>query len=176
MSAAVEKILKTAAPSGAVIVDVRDSAGGDVEEAVRTASLFIPAGAVAKLSGKKIPPRDYDTVGSRAWSGKTIVLIDAGTGGAPEIFAGALHDRADAPLVGEPTAGMGIVQRLLPMSSGGALYLTVGEYVSPSGAELTGKGLRPTARVDLFPDDAGGDAILKKAVEIADGAAAKAAA
>jgi carboxyl-terminal processing protease len=175
-AAAVEKILKTSAPSGAVIVDVRDSAGGDVEEAVRTASLFIPAGAVAKLSGKKIPARDYDTVGNRAWSGKTIVLIDAGTGGAPEIFAGALHDRADAPLVGEPTAGMGIVQRLLPMSSGGALYLTVGEYVSPSGAELTGKGLRPTARVDLFPDDAGGDAILKKAVEIAHGATAKAAA
>ncbi len=175
-AAAVEKALKSEARTGTVIVDVRDSAGGDVDEAVRTASLFIPAGAVGKLSGKKIPPRDLDTVGSRVWSGKTIVLIDSGTGGAPEIFAGALHDRADAALVGEPTAGMGIVQRLLPMSSGGALYLTVGEYVSPSGTELTGKGLRPTARVDLFPDDAGGDAILKKAVEIAHGAPAKAAA
>jgi carboxyl-terminal processing protease len=175
-AAAVEKALKSNPSSGTVIVDVRDSAGGDVDEAVRTASLFIPAGTVAKLSGKKIPPRDYDTVGTRVWSGKAIVLIDGGTGGAPEIFAGALHDRADAALVGEPTAGMGIVQRLLPMSSGGALYLTVGEYVSPSGTELTGKGLRPTARVDLFPDDTGGDEILKKAVEIAHGAPAKAAA
>lgn len=178
-SAAVEKALRALAPGGpAVIIDVRDSAGGDVDEAVRAASLFIPPGAVAKLSGKKIPGREYTTVGPRVWSGKTIVLIDGGTGGAPEVFAGALHDRAAAELVGEPTAGMGIVQRLLPMSSGGAIYLTVGEFVSPSGTELTGKALKPTARVDLFPDDSGSsdDAILKKALEIAHGAPAKAAA
>ena len=177
-AAAVEKALRGASGASAVVVDVRDSAGGDVDEAVRAASLFIPSGTVAKLSGKKIPARDYATVGSRAWSGRTIVLVDGGTGGAPEIFAGALHDRAQAELVGEPTAGMAIVQRLLPMSSGGALYLTVGEYVSPSGTELTGKGLRPTARVDIFPDDSGpaNDVILKKALEIAHGAPAKAAA
>jgi len=73
---------------------------------------------------------------------------------------------------------MAIVQRLLPMSSGGALFLTVGEFVSPGGTELTGKGLKPTARVDLFPGDSGpsSDLILKKAVEIAHGAPAKAAA
>lgn len=178
-AAAVQKLLR-AIPAGspAVIVDVRDSAGGDVDEAVRTASLFIPAGAVAKVSGKKIPEKSYSTSGERVWSGKALVLVDAGTGGAPEIFAGALHDRGGAELVGEPTAGMGIVQRLLPMSSGGALYLTVGEFVSPAGTELTGKGLKPTARVDLFPGDSGPstDLILKKAVEIAHGASAKAAA
>jgi carboxyl-terminal processing protease len=178
-AAAVQKLLR-AIPAGtpAVIVDVRDSAGGDIDEAVRTASLFIPAGAVAKVSGKKIPEKSYATSGDRVWSGKALVLVDGGTGGAPEIFAGALHDRGGADLVGEPTAGMAIVQRLLPMSSGGALYLTVGEFVSPAGTELTGKGLKPTARVDLFPGDSGPstDLILKKAVEIAHGASAKAAA
>ena len=178
-AAAVQKLLR-AIPSGtpAVIVDVRDSAGGDIDEAVRTASLFIPAGPVAKVAGKKIPEKSYATSGDRVWAGKTLVLVDGGTGGAPEIFAGALHDRGGADLVGEPTAGMGIVQRLLPMSSGGALYLTVGEFVSPAGTELTGKGLKPTARVDLFPGDSGpsNDLILKKAVEIAHGASAKAAA
>jgi carboxyl-terminal processing protease len=178
-AAAVQKLLR-ALPSGspAVIVDVRDSAGGDVDEAVRAASLFIPAGTVTKVSGKKIPEKTYATTGERVWPGKAIVLVNGGTGGAPEIFAGALHDRAGADLVGEPTAGMAIVQRLLPMSSGGALYLTVGEFVSPDGTELTGKGLKPTARVDLFPGDSGpsSDLILKKAVEIAHGAPAKAAA
>ena len=80
--------------------------------------------------------------------------------------------------MGEPTAGMGVLQRLLPMSSGGALYLTVGEFVSPSGTELTGKALKPSARVDLFPGDGdpSTDVILKKAVELAHGAPAKAAA
>jgi len=178
-AAAVQKLLREI-PAGAatVIVDVRDSAGGDVDEAVRAASLFIPSGAVARLSGKKIPSREYATTGDRVWKGKAIVLIDSGTGGAPEIFAGALHDRASAELVGEPSAGMAIVQRLLPMASGGALHLTVGEFVSPSGSELTGKGLKPTARVDLFPGegDPAGDPILQKAIEVAHGAPAKAAA
>jgi carboxyl-terminal processing protease len=177
-AAAVQKLLRSIPSGSAVIVDVRDSAGGDIDEAVRAASLFIPAGTVTKVSGKKIPEKTYVTTGERVWPGKALVLVNGGTGGAPEIFAGALHDRAGAELVGEPTAGMAIVQRLLPMSSGGALYLTVGEFVSPDGTELTGKGLKPTARVDLFPGDSGpsSDLILKKAVEIAHGAPAKAAA
>ena len=164
------------APS-AIIVDVRDSAGGDIEEAARTASLFIPSGEVAKVSGKKIPVRTLSTSGAQVWKGKTIVLIDNGSGGAPEVFAGALHDRAGSELVGEPTAGMAIVQRLLPMSSGGALYMTVGEYVTPGGTELTGRALRPTIRVDLFPGEkTDGDPVVRRAVEVARGPVAKPAA
>ena len=178
-AAAVRRVVQ-ALPSGspAVIIDVRDSAGGDVDEAVRTASLFVPPGPVAKLSGKKIPEKSYTTSGERVWTGRTIVLIDSGTGGAPEIFAGALQDRASAELVGEPSAGMGIEQRLIPMGSGGALYLTVGEFVTPSGTELTGRSLKPSARVDLFPGEGSptSDPILKKAIELAHGAPAKAAA
>lgn len=164
--------------SATLIVDVRDSAGGDPEEAVRAASLFVEPGPVAKLSGKKIPERAFSSTASPVWKGRTIVLIDGGTGGAPEIFAGALFDRNHAELVGESTAGMAIVQRLLPMSSGGALYMTVGQYLTPSGIELTGRGLKPTARVDLFPGDGTAltDPVLKKALEIAHSATAKAAA
>jgi carboxyl-terminal processing protease len=161
----------------AVIVDVRDSAGGDVEEAVRTASLFIPSGEVTKISGKKITGKTFSTSGAQVWKGKTIVLIDNGSGGPPEIFAGALHDRAGSDLVGEPTAGMAIVQKLLPMSSGGALYMTVGEYVTPGGTELTGRALRPTVRVDLFPGEKSeGDPVIRRAVELARGVAPKPAA
>jgi carboxyl-terminal processing protease len=178
VSAAVRRQLESLPPgSPAVIVDVRDSAGGDMDEAVRTASLFIPSGEVAKISGKKIAGKTFSTSGSQVWKGKTVVLIDNGSGGPPEVFAGALHDRAGSDLVGEPTAGMAIVQRLLPMSSGGALYMTVGEYVTPGGTELTGRALRPTIRVDLFPGEkADGDPVIRRAVEVARGAVAKPAA
>jgi len=178
VAAAVKRELEALPPgTSTVIVDVRDSAGGDVEEAVRTASLFIPAGDVTKISGKKMPARTFSTSAARAWKGKTIVLIDSGSGGPPEVFAGALHDRAGSDLIGEPTAGMAIVQKLIPMSSGGALYMTVGEYVTPGGTELTGRALRPTIRVDLFPDEKSqGDPVIRRAVEVARGSAAKAAA
>ncbi len=178
VATAVKRQLESLPPgSPAVIVDVRDSAGGDIEEAVRTASLFVPSGEVAKISGKKIAGKTLSTSGTQIWKGKTVVLIDNGSGGPPEVFAGALHDRAGSELVGEPTAGMAIIQRLLPMSSGGALYMTVGEYVTPSGTELTGRALRPTIRVDLFPGEkSDGDPVIRRAVDVARGTAAKPAA
>lgn len=162
----------------AVVLDIRNCAGGEVEEAVRAASLLLPSGPVAKLSGKKVAAQELMTRGSRVWDGKVFVLVDDGTAGPAEIFAGALGDRIQATLVGEPTAGMGISQRLIPMPSGGALYLTVAQYTTPEGTEFAGKGLRPTVRVDLFPDDTvpGRDPILKRALELARGGPARPAA
>ena len=62
---------------------------------------------------------------------------------------------------------MAIVQRLVPTQSGGTLYMTVGRYVSPSGATLGGKGLAPDERVLVFPGDTGGkDAILDRGLEV----------
>jgi carboxyl-terminal processing protease len=153
----------------AVIIDVRNAAGGDVEEAIRAASLFVPPGDVVKLSGKKVPEKAFPAEGSRIWQGRAIILVDNGTGGPAEVFAGALKDRSGASLVGEPTAGMGVVQRLVSMPSGGALYLTVAEYSTPSGTGLSGRGLSPTVRVDVFPDDAapGFDPILERALKLA---------
>ena len=72
-----------------------------------------------------------------------MVLTDDATGGAAEVFAAALHDRADATTVGETTVGMAIVQRQVPTQSGGSLFMTVGRYLSPSGTPLGGKGLAP---------------------------------
>jgi carboxyl-terminal processing protease len=173
-----EELEKLSGKPPAVIVDLRDSAAGEVEEAARAASLFVPSGAVAKLSGKKVPTRELSTQGSRVWEGKAILLVDGGTGGPAEVFAGALADRAKAVLVGETTAGMGIQQKLIAMPSGGALYLTIAQYTTPSGTEYTGKGLKPSVRVDLFPDDTaqGRDPILKRAIELARGDSAKPAA
>ncbi len=166
-----EELVRLSPRPSAVILDLRNCASGDVEEAVRGASLFVPEGPVTKLEGKKVPPRDFPTKGARVWDGKVLVLVDDGTGGPAEIFAGALGDRIPATLVGEPTAGMGISQKLISMPSGGALYLTVAEYTTPSGKEFAGKGLKPTVRVDLFPDDTapGRDPILKRAIELARG-------
>jgi len=161
-----------------LILDIRDNAGGDVPEAVRSVSLLIPPGEAARITGKTEPERSVPTEGKRIRSGRTLVLIDSGTAGAAEVFAGALHDRGPADLVGESTAGMGVIQKLVPMDSGGALYLTVAEYRTPEGTELTGKSLDPTARVDIYPGDTSGgkDPILRRALDLAAAGAPKAAA
>jgi carboxyl-terminal processing protease len=151
-----------------LILDVRGSVGGDAADAAPAASLFVGRGPVARVVSRKLSLRPLEAAGERLWQGRTIVLTDDATGGPAEVFVAALRDRAGATTVGETTAGLAIVQRLVPTGSGGSLFMTVGRYASPSGTLLGGKGLSPDERVITFPGEADSrDAILEKGLEVA---------
>jgi len=153
-----------------MVVDVRGAIGGDVADAVPATALFTGKGLVAKAAARKITLSPLDATGEKLWNGRTVVLIDDTCGGPSEIFAAALHDRAAATTVGEVTAGLAIVQRLVPTESGGSLFMTVGRYLSPNGTTLGGKGLQPDDRVFSFAGDGeneGRDAILERGLELA---------
>ena len=76
-----------------------------------------------------------------------VVLVDRDTASAAEIVTGALQDRHRALVVGTHTYGKGVFQEIQPLSNGGALDITVGEYFTPSGRNLGGGG-RPRGRGD----------------------------
>jgi carboxyl-terminal processing protease len=150
-----------------MIVDLRGSVGGEIADAGPTASLFVGRGPVAKLVTRKVPLKPVEAQGERAWTGRTVLLTNDSTGGPAEVFAAALRDRASATIVGETTAGMAIVQRLVPTGSGGSLFMTVGRYQSPSGTMLGGKGLAPDERVITLPGDSDDrDPILERGLEV----------
>jgi carboxyl-terminal processing protease len=150
-----------------LVVDLRASIGGEIADAVPAASLFLEKGLVARVVSRKAAVRPLESSGENLWKGRIVLLLDDATGGPAEVFAAALHDRAAATTVGEQTVGMGIVQKLVPTSSGGSLYMTVGRYVSPSGVVLGGKGLSPDQRVLVFPGDGEGrDPILDRGLDI----------
>ena len=151
-----------------LLLDLRGAIGGEVADAAPAASLFVGRGPVAKLVTRKVALKPLDATGERAWKGRTVILIDDATGGPAEIFAAALKDRAGATTVGETTAGLAIVQRLVPTGSGGSLFMTVARYQSPSGTQLGGKGLAPDERVITFPGETDGrDPILERGLEVA---------
>jgi carboxyl-terminal processing protease len=160
-----------------LILDLRGAIGGESADAAPAASLFVGRGPVARLVTRKVALKPLDATGERAWKGRTILLIDDATGGPAEIFAAALKDRASATTVGETTAGLAIVQRLVPTGSGGSLFMTVARYQSPSGTLLGGKGLAPDERVITFPGETDGrDPILERGLEVARRPAARQAA
>jgi carboxyl-terminal processing protease len=151
-----------------LILDLRGAIGGEPADAAPAASLFVGRGPVARLVTRKVALKPLDATGERAWKGRTVLLIDDATGGPAEIFAAALKDRAGATTVGETTAGLAIVQRLVPTGSGGSLFMTVARYESPSGTQLGGKGLAPDERVITFPGETDGrDPILERGLEVA---------
>lgn len=156
-----------------MVLDLRGAIGGEIPQVAPSVALFTGKGLVARVVARKVSLPAIETTGERVWKGRTVVLTDDSTGGASEVFAAALHDRASAITVGETTVGMAIVQRLVPTQSGGTLYMTVGRYVSPSGTPLGGKGLSPDERVVVFPGEPGArDTILERGLEVARGATA----
>ena len=83
------------------------------------------------------------------------VLIDQGTASASEIVAGALQDRHRAKLIGARTFGKGVFQEVIELSNGGALDITAGQYFTPNGRNLGGRGVQTGA--GLRPDIAARD-------------------
>jgi carboxyl-terminal processing protease len=77
-----------------------------------------------------------------------VLLVSNGTAHAAEIFASALLGNQRARLVGEPTAGLAGVQRLVRLPDGYALLMTTERYLQNDGNPIQGRGLRPTVFVE----------------------------
>lgn len=156
----VQKMQK--AHAQALILDLRDNPGGLLEEAVGVASLFIKNGTIVSTRGRSQPTNTYLALGDAiAPKIPMVVLVDRGTASSAEIVTGALKDHARAKVIGTHTYGKGVFQELMPLSGGGALDITVGEYFTPNGHNLgaggvkEGKGIAPNVYVYDNPNDPG---------------------
>ncbi|MHC0433929.1 S41 family peptidase [Streptomyces sp. O3] len=136
------------APSGAgVLLDLRGNSGGLVAEAQQVASVFLDGGVVATygIRGKQ---RALHAEPGGSARGPLVVLVDGGTMSAAELLTGALQDRGRAVVVGSRTFGKGSVQMPSRLPDGSVAELTVGEYRTPSGRAVDGRGITPDLVVD----------------------------
>ncbi len=142
-----------------ILLDLRGNGGGLLDEAVLVGSIFIDDGLIVSTKGRSKPERKYDSVGgSIDGDVPVVVLVDRGTASASEIVAGAIKDRKRGTVVGTRTFGKGVFQEVQPLSNGGLLDITVGQYFLPNGENIGDKGVRPTVRarddVDTERDEA----------------------
>jgi carboxyl-terminal processing protease len=132
----------------ALILDLRHNGGGLLQEGVNVASIFIPDGTIVSTDGRSQPRQVYMAKGHAIPGGiPLVVLVDHDTASAAEIVTGALQDRGRAKVVGTRTYGKGVFQEIQPLSNGGALDFTIGEYFTPSGHNLGGGGVRRGAGI-----------------------------
>ncbi len=121
-----------------LIFDLRDNPGGILDQAVRVASEFLPAGQVVLSQKGRL------SYSSRIWKASNddaerlpiTVLVNGNTASASEIVAGALQDHDRAVIVGETTFGKGLVQSIIELPSGSGLTLTTARYFTPSGRSI----------------------------------------
>jgi carboxyl-terminal processing protease len=154
LAAAVEKVEGEGAEG--IVIDLRGNPGGLLDEAVLSASVFLPEDEVvvstrSRTQGDSV----HKTVGGNLPQLPLVVLIDRNTASAAEILTAALADDGDATVVGTRSYGKGVFQETKDLANGGALKLTVGEYFTPDGVNLARvHGIHPDVRVSDDPHTA----------------------
>jgi carboxyl-terminal processing protease len=151
-AARVETAIKDVIRKGAksIILDLRDSAGGELNEGLSVADFFLKSGTISKTIGRK--DRIIATHDAKADNDLTelpvAVIIDKTTAGASEIVAAAIMENQRGEVIGERTLfGMGSEQELFPLDDGSALLLTTARFAAPSGKIFMTEGVTPTVEV-----------------------------
>lgn len=121
-----------------LILDLRDNPGGVVAAGLETASLFLkPKQRIITARGRNAQTQPIDVPEDAAPYGfRLAVLVNSKTGSAAEIVAGAIQDHDRGMILGEPTFGKGLVQRIFPLSDLTGLALTTAFYYTPSGRSI----------------------------------------
>lgn len=158
---ALEKDLKEMNKAGnqKVLLDLRDVATGDMDEAVRAANFFLKSGTIATLEGQKFPMKTFTAQEDKAinTTAPVVVLVNRGTAGPAELLAAAIADNKRGQLVGEKTFGMGALQKTFDLPDGAALILSIAKYASPSGKKFEDDAVTPGTLVASNLDDVVGD-------------------
>ncbi len=152
LAEAVRKVEREGAEG--IVLDLRGNPGGLLEEAVLSASVFLPEDEVVVSTDSRTQGHSvHRTVGGNLPARPIVVLIDGNTASAAEILAAALADDAGAPVVGTRSYGKGVFQEEKGLSNGGALKLTVGEYFTPDGVNLArSHGIHPDVKASDDPE------------------------
>ena len=159
----------------AIIFDVRFNPGGYKHELVALLDYLLPEGPLFRSV-------DYRGKESVDESDKVFldmpmaVLVNYDSYSAAEFFAAALQEYDAAEIVGAQTYGKGRFQTALPLDDGSAINISIGQYTTPNGVSLVGKGVTPDYPVELTEEqqmdlyssrlDKEDDAQLQKAIEV----------
>lgn len=148
-----------------LILDLRSNPGGNLSTVTEIAKQMLPKGLIVYTEDREGNRTEYSSDGSKEFDLPLVVLINGYSASASEILAGAIKDYEMGELVGTTTFGKGIVQRVLSLSDGTAIKLTVSTYFTPKGNNIHGLGIEPD-EICEFDGDQDNDNQLERAKEI----------
>ncbi len=159
----------------ALIFDVRYNPGGYKHELVKLLDYLLPEGVLFRsvdYTGKESVEKSDASFLDMPMA----VLVNYESYSAAEFFPAALQEYHAATVIGEQTYGKGRFQTLLKLDDGSAINLSIGQYTTPNGVSLVGKGITPDYVVELTKEqklelyysrlDKAEDAQLQKAIEV----------
>ena len=121
-----------------LIFDLRDNAGGYLDQAIMIANEFLPKGKLIVYTEdrERKQMKEYSDGSGSSSDLALVILIDEGSASSSEILAGAVQDNDRGIIVGRRSFGKGLVQSQLPYPDGSALRLTIARYYTPTGRSI----------------------------------------
>ena len=121
-----------------LILDLQGNSGGYLEVALQICDHFLKRGElILYTEGEHTETEKFHATSKGLFEdGELIILIDELSASASEIVAGAVQDNDRGTVVGRRSFGKGLVQRLITLSDGSSLRLTIARYHTPSGRSI----------------------------------------
>jgi C-terminal processing protease CtpA/Prc len=136
-----------------LILDLRGNGGGYVDTLERLAGfMFDKDLTIAELKGRKeMKPQQSKTRGKEVFSGKLIVLVDAESGSAAEIFARLVQIEKRGTVLGDVSSGSVMQSRSFVLTAGANDEVTYG--VSVTNADVIMSDGKSIEHVGVTPDE-----------------------
>ncbi|RPI29671.1 MAG: hypothetical protein EHM61_00680 [Acidobacteria bacterium] len=138
--------IKTLQSSGiqGLLIDLRGTATGSLEEAVKVADLFLEKGKkIATVKDREGKATEFVSLNDPLVANIPIaILVTGGTSGAAEVLAAALQDYQVANVIGERTNGRGSVQEPFTLADGSVLLISTRLYYRSAGKPIQDQNLR----------------------------------
>lgn len=132
-----------------LILDLRSNPGGNLNTVCEICRMLLPKGLIVYTEDKYGKRDEYSCDGDRQLEVPMVVLVNGYSASASEILAGAVKDYGIGTIMGTTTFGKGIVQRIISLSDGSAVKLTVSKYYTPKGNNIHGIGIEPDITVEF---------------------------
>ena len=132
-----------------LVIDVRNNPGGLLEAVCKMLDRLLPKGLLVYTEDKYGNRVEEMAEDSQKLKVPLAVIINGNSASASEIFAGAVQDYGIGTIVGTTSFGKGIVQKVIPLTDGTAVKLTISKYFTPKGRNIHGTGITPDVEVEL---------------------------
>lgn len=131
-----------------LIVDLRDNPGGLLETAQQLARLFVKQGTLIHTRDRNGVDQPVEFANGTTQPFPVFFLVNGNSASASEVLTGALQDYGAITAIGTKTYGKGSVQNVIPLKSGGAIKVTIEEYLTPKLRKVNQVGLEPDKKVE----------------------------
>jgi carboxyl-terminal processing protease len=132
-----------------LILDLRDNPGGLLDSALNMAKLFVKEGVLIHTKDKNNIDQPVKFSNGTTQPFPLYILVNEYSASASEVLTGALQDyNVATKVIGMKTYGKGSVQTIFPLTNGGAMKITIEEYLTPKLRKVNKIGITPDIEVD----------------------------